>query len=90
MRSLSRLRERVGERVSPQRDSPLEERALTRAFGANLSRKRERWSAPPSRRQLDSHYERNTGLLQRSGMGLLRKHELTSSASLRQMNAGSR
>ncbi|MCW1994959.1 hypothetical protein ABIE85_006724 [Bradyrhizobium diazoefficiens] len=34
LRSLSRLRERVGERVSPQWDNPPEERALTRAFGA--------------------------------------------------------
>jgi hypothetical protein len=34
--------------------------------------------------------KRNTGLLQRSGMGLLRKHELTSSESLRQMSVGSR
>lgn len=33
---------------------------------------------------------RNTGLLQRSGMGLLRKHELTSSESLRQMSERSR
>ena len=37
-----------------------------------------------------SRYERNTALLQRSDMGLLRKHELTSSQSLRQMSAGSR
>ncbi len=34
VRSLSRLRERVGERVFPQWDNPLEEKALTRAFGA--------------------------------------------------------
>ena len=47
--SLSRLRERVGERVLPQWDSPNEERALTRARddashrpGRDLSRKRER------------------------------------------------
>jgi len=31
---LSRLRERLGERVVPQRDNPLEEKALTRAFAA--------------------------------------------------------
>jgi len=34
VRSLARLRERVGERVSPQWDNPREEEALTRAFGA--------------------------------------------------------
>jgi hypothetical protein len=33
---------------------------------------------------------RNTALLQRSGMGLLRKHELTSRLSMRQMGAGLR
>jgi hypothetical protein len=40
---LARLRERVGERVSPQRDNPQAERALTRAFGA---------TSPASRRGL--------------------------------------
>ena len=49
--SLSRLRERVGERVSPQRDNPQEERTLTRHARddashrpgrVGLSRKRER------------------------------------------------
>ncbi|MGX1169843.1 hypothetical protein AB7M16_006109 [Bradyrhizobium sp. USDA 372] len=34
VRSLSRLRERVGERVLQQWDNPLEEKALTHAFGA--------------------------------------------------------
>jgi len=48
--SLSRLRERAGERVSPQWDNPQEEKALSRRAGrcfaspgrADLSRKRER------------------------------------------------
>ncbi|MDA9502410.1 hypothetical protein XI05_33865 [Bradyrhizobium sp. CCBAU 11357] len=34
VRSLSRLRERVGERVLPQWDNPQEEKALTRAYRA--------------------------------------------------------
>ena len=34
VRSLSRLRERVGERVSPQRNNPPEERTLTRRSAA--------------------------------------------------------
>src|SRR6266705_954012 len=63
--SLSRLRERVGERVSPQRDNPQAEKALTRRFaiaeapprrllerpqgGLCLSRKRERYTESAAR-----------------------------------------
>ena len=52
VRPLSRLRERVGERVSPQRDNPPEERTLTRAFGATSPASGR--GAPLSRLRLDS------------------------------------
>ncbi len=45
VRSLSRLRERVGERVSPQKDSPRGESPHP-ALRADLSRKRERLRSP--------------------------------------------
>jgi hypothetical protein len=84
--------------VFPQRDNPLEERTLTRARddashrpGRDLSRKQ---AGEVHRRRghssAQSSYSRNTGLLQCSGMGLLRKHELTSFKSLQQMSAGPR
>ena len=44
LRSLPRLRGRVGERVSPQWDNPPDEEALSRAT-RDLSRKRERCTA---------------------------------------------
>src|SRR6476620_5146496 len=89
MRSLSRLRERVGERVSPQRDNPQEDRTLTRAFSATSPASGRGAASPWRDCSAKQSHLRSTALLQRNVI-LKGKLKLTSSRPLRQMLGVSR